>query len=163
MTLIISTALLEDIRTFARICAPQECCGLLLGVMAQAGTPAQVTQLRPAANIANEPKHRFEIDPAVLIAAHRAARVGGPAIIGHYHSHPSGIAAPSAVDAAMAQGDGEVWIIVGGDESITGWCARKPGRPHLLHDCFEPVELTGSPQGALAPAPSERHEGANIA
>ena len=162
MTLIISTALLDDIRTFARNSAPHECCGLLLGDFESVSKCARVTQLRPANNIAAQSLHRFEIDPAVLIAAHRAARDGGPAIIGHYHSHPSGIAAPSAVDAAMAERNGALWIIVGSDESITGWCASKPGKPHLLHDCFEPVELTGSPQGALAPAPSGRHEGPSI-
>ena len=158
MTLIISTALLEDIRTFAGISAPHECCGLLLGTVEKADDPAQVTQLRPAANIAAQPHHRFEIDPAVLIAAHRAARAGGPAIIGHYHSHPSGTASPSAIDAAMAQRNGELWLIVGSDGAITGWRAVMPGTSAAVHDCFEPMELTGSPQGALAPAPSGRHE-----
>ena len=158
MTLIISTALLDDIRTFARNSAPHECCGLLLGDFESVSKCARVMQLRPATNIAAQPLHRFEIDPAVLIAAHRAARDGGPAIIGHYHSHPSGLALPSAVDAAMAQRDGEVWIIVGGDGAITAWRAVMPGTSAALHDCFEAVELTGSPQGALAPAPSGRHE-----
>ena len=157
MTLIISTALLEDIRSYARISAPNECCGLLLGDFEPMSNHARVTQLRPATNIAAQPLHRFEIDPGVLIAAHREARNGGPAIIGHYHSHPSGPAQPSTVDAAMAQRNGEVWLIVG-DSAITGWRAVMPGKPHLLHDCFEAVELTGSPQGALAPAPSGRHE-----
>lgn len=163
MKLIISTALLEDIRTFARISAPHECCGLLLGDFDPASDLALITQLRPASNIAAQPLHRFEIDPAVLVAAHRAARAGGPEIIGHYHSHPAGPALPSAIDAAMAQGDGEIWLIVGRDEAISGWRASKPGGPHWLHDCFEPVELTGSPQGALAPDPSGRHEGQDIA
>lgn len=163
MTLIISTALLEEIRTFARISAPHECCGLLVGNFEPVSKCARVTQVRPAANIAAQPRHRFEIDPAVLIAAHRSARAGGPAIIGHYHSHPSGTALPSSVDAAMAQRNGELWLIVGGDGAITGWRAVMPGTSGTLHDCFEPVELTGSPQGALAPAPSGRHEGPHTA
>jgi len=163
MTLIISTALLEDIRTFARICAPHECCGLLLGDFEPVSKSTRVTQLRPATNIAAQPLHRFEIDPAVLIAAHRNARNGGPAIIGHYHSHPSGGALPSAVDAAMAQRNGDVWLIVGDDGAITGWRAVMPGSAGAIHDCFEPVELTGSPQGALAPAQSGRHERPTIA
>ena len=29
--------------------------------------------------------------PAALIAAHRAQRHGGPTLIGHFHSHPTGL------------------------------------------------------------------------
>ena len=49
------------------------------------------------------------------VAAHRAARDAGPAVIGHYHSHPSGVAVPSATDAACAAPDGTLWLIVAGD------------------------------------------------
>jgi proteasome lid subunit RPN8/RPN11 len=55
----------------------------------------------------------------VLIAAARAARGGGPRVMGCYHSHPSGIAAPSSTDAAMAAHDGKLWAIVAG--GAIGW------------------------------------------
>lgn len=84
-----------------------EVCGLLLG------GEGRITDIRPAANVALDPARHFELDPATLIAAYRAARSGGPAIIGHYHSHPSGHAAPSATDAAAAAPDGSLWLIVG--------------------------------------------------
>jgi len=61
----------------------------------------------------------FEIDPAALIAALKSARQGGPGVVGYYHSHPTGSAAPSDTDAACASGDGKVWAIVGGDR--VGW------------------------------------------
>lgn len=97
----------------AAAAAPDECCGLLLG-------DHRIAEARPAANVAPDPRHRFEIDPHALIAAHRAARTGGPAVLGYYHSHPGGPAMPSATDRAMASGDGRVWAIVGRD-GVTFW------------------------------------------
>jgi proteasome lid subunit RPN8/RPN11 len=119
----------------------------------------EVTEIRPADNIAASPLNRFEVDPAVLIAAHRHARSGGLAIIGHYHSHPRGEAIPSTVDAKMAQMDGEIWLLVGGDGEAKAWRALRGGP---LHKCFEPAELTVSPQGRLAPDGGGRHEGAAL-
>ncbi|MBB3981190.1 proteasome lid subunit RPN8/RPN11 [Sphingobium fontiphilum] len=107
MTVRISRSLIDRIIALAGE-SRDEVCGLLLGV------PDHVQTIGPAANVAPDPSRHFEIDPAVLIAAHRDARRGGPAVIGHYHSHPSGIAKPSATDTACAAPDGALWIIVGG-------------------------------------------------
>ncbi|BAV63553.1 M67 family metallopeptidase [Sphingobium cloacae] len=85
-----------------------EICGLLLG------TEGRIEAIRPAANIAPDPARHFELDPALLLAAHREARGGGPRIVGHYHSHPGGVAVPSATDAACARPDGSLWLIVAG-------------------------------------------------
>jgi desampylase len=87
---------------------PLECCGLLLG-RGQA-----IAEAVPVANVAEDPARRFAIDPAALIAAHRAARGGGRQVLGYYHSHPTGDARPSATDRAEAAGDGRVWAIVAG-------------------------------------------------
>lgn len=89
--------------------APREACGLLLGRGA-------IEELRPTANVAADPLRHFEIDPAALIAVHRAARDGGLPVFGYYHSHPAGPPEPSATDRASASGDGRVWAIVGGGE-----------------------------------------------
>jgi len=134
MSVTISTALLDAIRAEADACREQECCGLLLG---EAGAD-HVTRILPATNVAAAPEHRFEIDPAVLLRAHRSAREGGPAILGHYHSHPAGDSAPSAVDAAMAEARGEIWLIAGGDGSLRAWRA---GRAGALHGRFDPLEI----------------------
>lgn len=83
-----------------------EICGLLLG------DADYIEQVVPAANVASDPARRFEIDPAILLAAHRVMRNGGPCVIGHYHSHPNGKAAPSACDADMALPDGQFWLII---------------------------------------------------
>lgn len=89
----------------AAAAAPCEACGLLLG------QGAHIAAAIPAANVHPEPLRHFEIDPAALIAAHKAARQGGPQVLGYFHSHPNGLARPSATDAAMAAGDGRIWAI----------------------------------------------------
>ncbi len=58
---------------------------------------------------------RFDIDPADHIAAAKAARANGHAIIGCYHSHPGGRAEPSAADLAGAGEDNFLWLIAAGD------------------------------------------------
>jgi len=98
----------------------------------------RVTAITPATNIAAHPEHRFEIDPAVLLAAYKAQRTGGPAILGHYHSHPTGQPIPSLTDAEMAEGRGEYWIIVGSDGAMQGWRADATGSVHAR---FDPVTL----------------------
>jgi proteasome lid subunit RPN8/RPN11 len=81
-----------------------------------------VHDVRPADNVAADRQRRFEVDPATLFAAIRAARDGGPPVLGHYHSHPGGSAEPSATDAAMIRHHGELWIIVAGP-TTAAWVA----------------------------------------
>lgn len=90
-----------------------ECCGLLLG------RDGVIHSIAPCENVHPQPASHFEIDPAALIAAHRAAREGGPELLGYYHSHPTGRAEPSATDRASASGDGRIWAILAGME--IGW------------------------------------------
>jgi len=106
--------------------APAEACGLLLGSIGNAenaggagGPGERITEARPCANVAADPLRHFELDPAALIAAHRAARAGGPALLGYYHSHPTGHPLPSATDCEHAGGDGRIWAIVTAD--MIGW------------------------------------------
>jgi len=107
--------------------APDECCGLLLG---QGG---QITEVRPADNVAQDKSTRFEIDPAALLEAHREAREGGPELIGYYHSHPDGHPVPSATDCDHASGDARIWAIIAGGE-VRFWRDGSGG--------FEEVETT---------------------
>jgi desampylase len=134
MDLIISRAHLDAIKGQAQVQSPHECCGLLLGD----APSGRVHEIRPATNVAAHPEHRFEIDPAVLLAAYKAARTGGPAIIGHYHSHPHSLAEPSATDAEMAEKRGEYWLIVGGDGTAIAWRAEPQGP---VHGCFTAVAI----------------------
>lgn len=112
-----------------------ECCGLLLS----SGQNAVVDTHISARNVAGEPARYFEIDPAVLVAAHRTARAGGAVIRGCYHSHPAGPATPSPHDAAMAEPNGWLWLILSGDGARIGlWRAVAQG---ALHGRFDPVEM----------------------
>lgn len=106
-TVEISAHLLDALHSEAAKAAPREACGILLG------EGFAIKSIRPAANVHPEAETRFEIDPAALIDAYRAARSGGPQIVGYYHSHPAGPPRPSATDRAMAAADGRIWAIIG--------------------------------------------------
>jgi proteasome lid subunit RPN8/RPN11 len=108
MSVTISSELLDRLVTEANASPDAEVCGLLFG------TRGRIEAVEACANVAANPARTFEIDPAALFAAHRRARGGGAAVIGHYHSHPSGLPVPSPRDAAQAMGDGAVWVIIGG-------------------------------------------------
>jgi proteasome lid subunit RPN8/RPN11 len=123
MATVIASELLEEILDHAAAELGAEICGLLLG------RPGEITAIRPAANVAAEPVKAFELDPAVLLAAHREARAGGAAILGHYHSHPGGLAEPSACDAAVAAGEGELWLVVARGQARL-WRAVRGGPVH---------------------------------
>ncbi|WP_336972115.1 M67 family metallopeptidase [Sphingobium aromaticiconvertens] len=125
----ISRTLLEEILV-AAAGQRQEICGLLLG------GEGRIDAILPAANVAADPARHFELDPAVLLGAHRAARAGGPRIVGHYHSHPSGHSVPSATDAACAVPDGSLWLIVGGGEGRL-WRAASEGDGGVRFDAVE--------------------------
>jgi proteasome lid subunit RPN8/RPN11 len=120
MGVTISRSILNGMKKASAAAAPREACGLLLGAA------SAIARYSECANVAEAPEIRFEIDPAALFAALRAERAGGPALLGYWHSHPSGDAAPSATDAAMAAPDGKLWIIVGG-EDVTCWRAGETG------------------------------------
>ena len=117
MECVVARGILAQLAAEAAHAAPNEACGLLLG--RREGREIRVDRLLPTINVAPDPARHFEIDPAALIGAHRAARDGGPQVVGCYHSHPTGIAAPSATDTALAAPDGQLWAIVGAGQ--IGW------------------------------------------
>jgi proteasome lid subunit RPN8/RPN11 len=131
----ISSAALQQIAAGAAASPDAEICGLLFG----AGEA--IDRIEPCANVAADPARAFEIDPAALIAAHKAMRAGGPALIGCYHSHPHGPPAPSPRDAEAAAPDGWLWLIAAQGE-VTAWRAVAAGR---AEGRFEPVMLEVAP------------------
>ena len=120
MQIRVSRAVLDRLVAEAAQSAPEECCGILLGRgdLIEAASAAE--------NVAAERARRFEIDPQALVDAHRAARCGGPAVLGYYHSHPAGPARPSATDREQAGRDRRVWAIVG-SEAVTFWRDEETG------------------------------------
>ena len=101
---------LERLLCEAEVASPEEACGLLLG------HDGRIEQVVRARNVHPDPQGHFEIDPQALVDAYRAARGGGPEVLGYYHSHPTGSAEPSAADCEASAGDERVWAIVGTGE-----------------------------------------------
>ena len=104
----------------AAAAVPREACGLLLG------EGSHIAAATMADNVHPQPLTRFEIDPVALVAAHRAARAGGPQVLGYWHSHPNGLGRPSTTDGAQAAGDGRLWAIVARG-AISLWVDRAEG------------------------------------
>jgi proteasome lid subunit RPN8/RPN11 len=102
-----------QIRREAKAAYPRECCGLIEGV--RDGDVFRATMLHPAHNIVTDPD-RFEIDPRDHLAASKAARANGRALIGCYHSHPGGAARPSPRDLAGAGEENFLWLIAAGEK-----------------------------------------------
>jgi desampylase len=125
MLLRISSKSIAAIRAHAAETPDAEVCGLLFG------TVEAVEAMQRCANVSNTPGTAFEIDPAVLIAAHKAERAGAARVIGHYHSHPNGVCAPSQADAAEAIDAGQYWLIIAGAE-IGLWYVTAP---HQFVEC----------------------------
>ncbi|SHG74776.1 desampylase [Halobaculum gomorrense] len=99
--------------------APAEVCGVLLGdragdAGAAAETPAagRVAEAVPVDNVADDPERFYELDPAETVAAIEDGEDRGLDVIGFYHSHPRGPAAPSETDRDRATWTGYVYAIV---------------------------------------------------
>ena len=107
----ITRALLATICRNAEAAYPDECCGLLIG-RGDDAAGIEVTQIAPSANLADDRRRRFEIDPALFVTLERTLTGAHERLVGLYHSHPDGAATPSAHDAAAAWAEGWIWLIV---------------------------------------------------
>jgi desampylase len=108
MEIMISSALRDEMLALAAAEPEREVCGLLFG------EGGRIDAVQPCANVSPHPADSFEIDPAALITAHKAARAGGRKLIGCYHSHPNGRAEPSARDSEAAHPAMPLWLIIAG-------------------------------------------------
>ncbi len=118
-------SLLESVRAASEAAAPEEACGLLLG---RAGSDRiMLSGCVPSRNLASDPVRRFEVDPAVRLRVQRAARSGAEPLVGVYHSHPSGTAAPSETDRRCLNEPGLVWLIAGSGPrwEVRAWLALR--------------------------------------
>jgi proteasome lid subunit RPN8/RPN11 len=99
--LTVSAADMEAIGRHAEQTYPEECCGFLLGE--EQGGATRVDRIVPAANERRDSRHnRFVMSPETVLAAHKAARAAGLAVVGYYHSHPDHPAEPSEFDKEHA-------------------------------------------------------------
>lgn len=83
-----------------------EVCGLLGGAGGLALTRYAV------ANVAGAPATNFLMEPREQLGAMKAMRERGEELVGIYHSHPAGPAAPSARDLEFAAYPGVAYLIV---------------------------------------------------
>ncbi len=107
----VTSSVMAAMRDAAARAHPAEACGIFLGQ--SLGEGARITGFLETLNVHPSPRTHFEIDPAALISAHKAARAGDPQVLGYFHSHPTGEASPSATDQAQSAGDGSIWAIAG--------------------------------------------------
>jgi proteasome lid subunit RPN8/RPN11 len=104
---------------------PNECCGILIGEVDNAGV--KIVRHAQAINNArknSEQYNRFLITPEDMLRAERTAREMKLDVIGFYHSHPDHPAAPSDYDKEHAL-PFYSYIIVsvkqGKAEELTSW------------------------------------------
>ncbi len=108
--ILIDPADLRKIVDAAETAYPEEACGLLVGSVRGNGE-ITVAAVHPARNVAAEPRHRFEVDPALHLALQRNSRADGTRVVGLFHSHPDHSAQPSATDLAEGIDPDLVWLI----------------------------------------------------
>jgi len=128
---------LDAIRAHGERGYPEEICGFLIGQAS--GDDKAVVRLLPIENVREENRaRRFEIAPDDFYKADNAARDGGQAILGFYHSHPDHPARPSEYDREHAW-PWYSYIIVsvqgGKAGDLTSWVLKDDGSD------FDPEEM----------------------
>ncbi len=104
----IDEVLLNQIKDHAQESYPDECFGFLIGEREPA---RRVYSLVRGKNIAVRCANRYEMDVDEFARIDKLAESRGLEVIGFYHSHPDGVAVPSASDLA-AFWSGTVYLIV---------------------------------------------------
>ena len=97
----LSDALAEVIRRHAEREYPRECCGLLVGRIADGGRTRIIHATYPVKNAfadEGERYHRMAIEPLEYARAERLHAAEGLGVVGNYHSHPDHPAVPSQYD-----------------------------------------------------------------
>lgn len=93
----------------AREGQPREVCGVLGG---DRGPTSHARTLHRAENVAADPHTEYRIDPTEQLALMEAVEANGEDVVGFYHSHPRGPAAPSQTDRRRATWTGRSYVIV---------------------------------------------------
>jgi proteasome lid subunit RPN8/RPN11 len=105
MDLTLAPGILEQLIAHSRESLPQEGCGLIAG---QGNLGERFIPIKNSA--ASE--HMYEMEPEQLIPALRSLRESGEQLIAIYHSHPKGLAVPSARDMEQASYPRAAHVIV---------------------------------------------------
>jgi proteasome lid subunit RPN8/RPN11 len=105
----IPQAIYDQLRRHAERAYPDECCGVLLGVIQN--DASLVSAAIEATNASANPRTRYQIAPSELVQIALAGRRDGLEIAGFYHSHPDHPAQWSATDLAEAHWLGCSYLI----------------------------------------------------
>jgi proteasome lid subunit RPN8/RPN11 len=128
--LVFSRDAYDDVLDHARDGVPDEVCGVLGGTTGKGGEGTgtgadrrRVDTALPVENVADLRRTRYELDPAEQLERIEAIEDDGGAVVGFYHSHPTGPPGPSATDEAQATWPGASYVIVdlSGDPSLGSW------------------------------------------
>lgn len=82
----------------ALACYPRECCGILLGTVAEGDVRTVETAVACRNAYEGDQSDRFELDPKDQFEVQREARRRGLEVLGFFHSHPDCDAYFSATD-----------------------------------------------------------------
>ena len=130
---------LQTIERAAEAAYPEEACGLLIG-RAEPGGAWQVSAVEASANVAEPPRtRRFEVDPKLRLKLERALRDSPDSVVGAYHSHPNGSAAPSETDISMIFEPDMIWLITAVTDGRAG--ATMAYKPTEDGSAFVPLGL----------------------
>jgi len=119
---------LEAIRHHGERTYPEECGGLLLGVLE--GKQRVVHEVLPLENVRKDSRHnRVEISPLDYSRAEREAAKRDLGVWGYYHSHPNHPAVPSGFDLDHAPFIEWSYLIVsvreGKAAEVRAWTVRE--------------------------------------
>ncbi len=95
-TLCVESAAWDAAWAHVRAAAPEEAVGAFVG---REGCARRAV---PLPNVAEDPRVAYRADPATLLRLLRGVEAAGEAVLAFYHSHPQGLAFPSARDRAEA-------------------------------------------------------------
>lgn len=140
----LSPDVLLDISRQAAASYPREACGALVG----AGEEVRHSVPLPNRDT-RAPEVGFAVDPKDYLRVETEAESRGLSLLGFWHSHPDGLALPSAADRAYAW-EGLLTVIVsvtrGAPEEISAWRLdgrEAPFREVPVEDGFALVSALG--------------------
>jgi len=109
VTVRIDPTVLRHIEGLAQDRFPEEACGLLVG--RRGANDVVISAARESKNLAPNPCAGFEVDTGLRLRLQRELRDSDAAIVGVFHSHPSGDPEPSATDRASIWEPELIWLI----------------------------------------------------
>lgn len=87
----------------------EEVCGVLAGEYGD--ERSRVVETYEAANVADQPRIRYAIDPEAQLEILETIESTGMAVVGFYHSHPTGPTEPSDTDTERASWPDRSYVI----------------------------------------------------